>query len=33
MLASLKGRFIGEMDSAECGYIYEGQFVNEITLP
>lgn len=24
----LKGRFIGEMDSAECGYLYEGQFVN-----
>ena len=24
----LKGRFIGEMDVAECGYIYEGQFVN-----
>lgn len=24
----LKGRFIGEMDSAECGYLYEGTFVN-----
>ena len=24
----LKGRFIGEMDSAECGFIYEGHFVN-----
>lgn len=24
----LKGRFIGEMDSAECGYFYEGEFVN-----
>ena len=24
----LKGSFIGEMDSAECGYLYEGHFVN-----
>ena len=24
----LKGRFVGEMDSAECGYYYEGEFVN-----
>ena len=24
----LKGRFIGEMDSAECGYLYEGHFIN-----
>ena len=24
----LKGRFIGEMDVAECGYFYQGQFVN-----
>ena len=24
----LKGRFIGEMDVAECGYLYEGRFVN-----
>lgn len=24
----LKGRFIGEMDVAECGYHYEGRFVN-----
>lgn len=23
-----KGRFIGEMDAAECGYIYQGTFVN-----
>ena len=24
----LKGRFIGEMDPAECGYFYGGQFIN-----
>lgn len=24
----LKGRFIGEMDIAECGYLYKGNFVN-----
>ena len=24
----LKGRFVGEMDSAECGYLFEGTFVN-----
>lgn len=24
----LKGRFVGEADVAECGYIYEGKFVN-----
>lgn len=24
----LKGRFAGEMDSAECGYLFEGTFVN-----
>ena len=24
----LKGRFIGESDFAECGFIYEGSFVN-----
>ena len=24
----LKGRFVGEMDSAECGYMFEGTFVN-----
>ncbi len=24
----LKGRFIGNMDVAECGYLYEGNFVN-----
>lgn len=24
----LKGHFIGEMDVAECGYFYQGQFVN-----
>ena len=23
----LKGRSVGEMDSAECGYLYEGTFV------
>ena len=24
----LKGRFIGEADVAECGYLYRGEFVN-----
>ena len=24
----LKGRFIGEADTAECGYLYRGEFVN-----
>ena len=24
----LKGSFIGEMDSAECGFLYEGKFVS-----